>query len=206
MLNKTSLQLFLFSIILIISILFFKNYFMQKKITNISKNIENIDKDKIKEEYQYLKKLDYEKKSNLIYNIEYVSEFKNGNFYEITSQYGELVYDQPGLVNMKMVVATINLNNSSPITISADKAVYNNINHDTKFYKNVLMTYNDHVTNSDNLNLMFEKNLATLSNNIVYKNLNTKLEADKMIIDLISKNSKIYMNNAADTVKIVSIN
>ncbi|MDA9687532.1 hypothetical protein N9U10_00265 [Candidatus Pelagibacter sp.] len=179
---------------------------MQKKITNISKNIENIDKDEIKEEYQYLKKLNNEKKSNLIYNIEYVSEFKNGNFYEISSQYGELVYDQPELINMKMVIATINLNNSTPITISADNAVYNNINHNTKFYKNVLMTYNDHVTNSDNLNLMFEKNLATLSNNIVYKNLNTKLEADKMEIDLISKNSKIYMNNASDTVKIVSIN
>ena len=105
-----------------------------------------------------------------------------------------------------MVIATINLNNATPITISADHAMYNNITHDTKFYENVLMTYNEHVTNSDNLDLMFEKNLATLSNNIVYKNLNTKLEADKMEIDLITKNSKIFMNNASDTVKIVSIN
>jgi lipopolysaccharide export system protein LptA len=169
---------------------------MKKNMPNISKNIENIDKNKITDE----------KKSNIIYNIEYVSEFKNGNFYVISSELGELIYAQPELINMKKVIATINLNNSSPITISADNAVYNNINHDTKFYENVLMTYNEHTTNSDNLDLMFEKNLATLSNNIIYNNLNTKLEADKMEINLITKNSKIFMNNASDTIKIVSIN
>ncbi len=196
MLKKTYLQLFLFFIIILISILFFRNYLMKKNMPNISKNIENIDKNKITDE----------KKSNIIYNIEYVSEFKNGNFYVISSELGELIYAQPELINMKKVIATINLNNSSPITISADNAVYNNINHDTKFYENVLMTYNEHTTNSDNLDLMFEKNLATLSNNIIYNNLNTKLEADKMEINLITKNSKIFMNNASDTIKIVSIN
>jgi len=169
---------------------------MKKNMPNISKNIENIDKNKITDEI----------KSNIIYNIEYVSEFKNGNFYVISSKLGELIYAQPELIKMKKVIATINLNNSSPITISADNAVYNNINHDTKFYENVLMTYNEHTTNSDNLNLMFEKNLATLSNNIIYNNLNTKLEADKMEINLITKNSKIFMKNASDSIKIVNIN
>ena len=196
MLKKTYLQLLLFFIIILISILFFKNYLMKKNMPNISKNIENIDKNQITDE----------KKSNIIYNIEYVSEFKNGNFYVISSELGELMYAQPELIKMKKVIATINLNNSSPITISADNAVYNNINHDTKFFENVLMTYNEHTTNSDNLDLMFEKNLATLTNNIIYNNLNTKVEADKMEINLITKNSKIFMNNASDTIKIVSIN
>ena len=202
MVNKTFLQIFLFSIIVVIIIFFFKNYFIKKNIPNITQKIENVESIENKDKNNNVEK----KKSNIIYNIEYISEFKNGNFYVISSQYGELIYDKPELINMKMVIATINLNNSAPITISADYAVYNNINHDTKFYENVLMTYNEHVTNSDNLDLMFEKNLATLSNNIVYKNLNTKLEADKMEIDLITKNSKIFMNNASDTVKIVSIN
>ena len=202
MLNKTFLQIFLFSIIVVISIFFFKKNFIKKNIPNITQKIENVESIENKDKNNNVEK----KKSNIIYNIEYISEFKNGNFYVISSQYGELIYDKPELINMKMVIATINLNNTTPITISADHAMYNNITHDTKFYENVLMTYNEHVTNSDNLDLMFEKNLATLSNNIVYKNLNTKLEADKMEIDLITKNSKIFMNNASDTVKIVSIN
>ena len=196
MLNKTFLQLFLLVIVIIIPIFFFKSYFIKEKKSDISKNIENIDEQKILDK----------KKSNLIYNIEYVSEFKNGNYYIISSEYGELIYDQPELIKMKKVTAIINLSNSNPIKISAENATYNNTNHNTSFEENVLMNYNEHSTNSDNLDLIFEKNLATLSNNIVYKNVNTKLLADKMEIDLITKNSKIFMNNNSDTIKIVSIN
>jgi len=106
---------------------------------------------------------------------------------------------------MKKVTAIINLNNSNPITIFADNATYDNVNYNTSFYGNVIMSYNEHSTNSDNLDLLFKKNLATLSNNIIYKNLNTKLKADKMEINLITKNSKIFMNNNSDSVKIVSM-
>jgi hypothetical protein len=196
MLNKTLLQLFLLMTIIVISILFFKFYFIEKKTANISKKIETIDKKEILDE----------KKSNLIYNIEYVSEFKNGNFYIISSEYGELIYDQPEIIKMKKVTAIINLNNSSPIKIFAENATYNNINNNTRFFQDVLMSYNEHSAYSDNLDLLFEKNLATLSNNIIYKNLDTTLKADKMEIDLITKNSKIYMNNNSDKVRIVGIN
>jgi len=196
MLNKTFLQLFLLMVILLISFFFFKNYFIKKNITNTSKNVETINNEKDLNE----------KKSNLIYNIEYISEFKDGDFYVISSEFAEIIYDKTELIKMKKVIATINLNGSMPIKIYADNAIYNDINNNTNFYGNVLMTYNMHIINSDNLNLMFEKNLATLSNNIIYKNLNTKLEADKIEFDLITKNSKIFMDNLSDTVKIVNIN
>ena len=38
------------------------------------------------------------------------------------------------------------------------------------------------------------------------ENLNTKLEADKIELNLITKSSKIFMNNISDTVKIININ
>ena len=196
MLNKTFLQLFLLMAVVLISIFFFRFYFIKEKTLAISKNIEIIDEKKILDE----------KKSNLIYNIEYVSEFKNGSFYVISSEYGELIYDQPDIIKMKKVTAIINTDNSNPIRIYADNATYNNANHNTQFYENVLMNYNEHSTNSDNLDLIFGTNLATLSNNIIYRNLDTKLLADKMEINLVTKNSKIFMNNNSKTVKIVSIN
>ena len=59
---------------------------------------------------------------------------------------------------------------------------------------------------SDNLNLYFEKNLADILNNVVYKNLNTTLEADKIEIDLLTKNSNIYMNNKFEKIKIINKN
>ena len=96
-------------------------------------------------------------------------------------------------IKMKNVVATINLNNSKPIKIYADNAYYNDINSNTNFYGNVLMTYNEHIINSDNLDLMLGKNLATLSNNIVYKNffsfkVKTFYYVAKFIFSLIKKN------------------
>ena len=197
MLNKTFLQLFLLIVILIISFFFFKIYFTKDNIVNISKNIE------INENNETLNK----KESNRIYNIEYVSELNDGYFYVISSEFAEITQmGESDQVEMKNVVATINLNNSKPIKIYADNASYNDINSDTNFYGNVLMTYNEHIINSDNLDLMLGKNLATLSNNIVYKNLDTKLEADKVEVDLITKNSKVFMYNSSNTVKLVNIN
>ena len=52
--------------------------------------------------------------------------------------------------------------------------------------------------------LDFEKNLAFISNQVKYKNLNTSLQADKVEIDLISKNLKIFMNDNSKTIKIIN--
>ena len=192
--QKTLIQLLLLLSILVISFFFYRIYFSKKNI--VSKKIEIIED----------KKKQFKTKSNSIENIQYTSVDKDGNGYIITSKTGELDYNQPELILMKNVIATINLHNSVPIIISADNAIYNNINYDTNFYENVVVTYNDHFISSDNLDLIFEKNLATISNNIIYKNLNTKLQADKVEIDLITKNSKIFMNDKTKKIKIMSIN
>ena len=147
-----------------------------------------------------------EKDSNIMYNIEYISEDDEGNSYRINSKFGEIDIKKPEIILLKEVVAVIKLVDSEPINIYAINAIYNKNNYNTNFYEEVLVTHNDHNINSDNLDLDFLKNLATVSNNIIYKNLNTKLQADKMVIDLITKNSKIYMYDTSKKVKIVSIN
>ena len=191
--KKILLQFFLLLIFLIISIIFFKSYFSSdKKVSEIKIHNDEISVNK--------------KDSNLMHNIKYVSSDSEGNNYVITSKYGELKEDEPGLIFMKNVVATINSNSLNPIKISSDNAVYNSVNYHTNFYNNVLMTYEKHNITSNNLDLLFEKNLVTITNDVVYNNLNTKLIADKIEIDLITKNSKIFMNKSSDKVKVVSIN
>ena len=192
--QKTLIQFLLLLAVLIISLVFYKTYFLKK----------NIVSNKIKTNED--KKKQIKKESNFIESIKYTSTDKEGNGYTITSKSGTLNDNQPELILMKSVIATINLHNSVPIIITADNAIYNNINYDTNFYENVLVTYNDHIISSDNLDLIFEKNLATISNNIIYKNLNTKLQADKVEIDLITKNSKIFMKDKTKKIKIESIN
>ena len=191
--KKIFLQLFLLMCAIVISIFFFKTYFLNND-TKIIKTEKN--------------NLDFENRSdsNLISNIKYVSEDKNGNIYQINSEYAEIKDDQLELVFMKNVVGVIRLNNSTPINISSERAIYNKITYDTNFYTNVLLTNDDHIITSDILDLFFGNNLATLPNNITYKNLNTTLQADKIEIDLITKNSKIFMKNKNKKVKIININ
>ena len=191
--KKTLLQLLILIVIIVILIFFYKNSNQNKK-ANISIKLNNqseiINSDN----------------SNLIYNLKYVVEGDDGISYTITSEIGELSVEQPNLILMRRVLAVIRSDYGKPLKITADNAIYNNINHDTQFYDNVLMTYQEQVINSDNFDLVFIKNLATIKNNVVYKDLNTKLFADKVEINILTKNSKIFMYDKQKKIKIISIN
>ena len=81
-------------------------------------------------------------------------------------------------------------------------ALYNQDNYDTEFKKNVSIIFNKHTINCDNLKAFFSENIAKLSGNLVYKNLQTELVADVMEIDLLTKSTKTYMLNSNEKVKI----
>ena len=190
--KKTYLQFFLFAIIIILTYSFYKTYFNQEPISKVPRNIKDESVS--------------ENKSNMIHNIEYNTKDDAGNSYIIKSKKGELNLEDPDLILMKGVTAVISMVKSVPIKIYSDNAIYNKSNYNTSFYDNVLVNYMVHNIASDNLDLLLEKNLATFSNNIIYKNLNTELEADKIEIDLITKKSKIFMDNKSKKVKIVKLN
>jgi|TARA_B100000315_G_C14532407_1_gene566858 hypothetical protein len=142
--------------------------------------------------------------SNLIKNISYASTDNLGNKFIIKSETGEISIDNPKFVYMTNVKAIINLINSDPIIIKSNHAKYNKINYETNFKENVLLTYQTHKITSQNLDLSFENNLATIYNKIVYDNNNVKISADILEIDLITKNSRIFMNNEYKKIKITT--
>ena len=191
--KKTLLQLLILIVIIAILIFFYKNSNQNKKAnTSIKLN--------------YQSEIINSDNSNLISNLKYVVEGEDGISYTITSEIGELSVEQPNLILMRKVLAVIKNDYGKPLKITSDNAIYNNINHDTQFYNNVLMTYQEQVINSDNFDLVFIKNLATIKNNVVYKDLNTKLFADKVEINILTKNSKIFMYDKQKKIKIISIN
>ena len=189
--KKIIIQVFLFLLIIIISVIFFKFYF---KPTNLTKEydskINNSDSNQ----------------NNLMSNIKYFAADKIGNEYIVQSKLAEFDPNQPNLILMEKVEGVIQFTNSSPILISSDKAIYNKLNHDTKFFENVLAVYDDHKISSQNLELFFDKNLASISKKIIYKNLNTELRADRIEIDLVTKNSKILMDKKTKKVKVITLN
>jgi len=172
------IALFLF-LLIIVFFFYYKYFFLEKKITNLTtQNIEVI-----------------EFENNLIKNLEYLSTDKGGNKYLITAKYGEIDTTNESIILMKNVVAQIDIFKRDRVYLTSDYAKYNTLNLDTNFNKNVNLIYTDHEIKSDNLDLSFDKNFAWVYNNIVYKSSTNQLSADKLEIDLITKDSKIFMHN-----------
>ena len=195
MLKKTILQFLLLFGVVLASVIFYNIYFNKKNV--------NIDA---------IKTLDLEKslsegeKGNLIYNIEYRSSDKNEYNYIIKSKLGVQSDANPNVIFMKKVIATINLKDKTPINISSKSALFNNITFDTEFNGEVIVIYDEHTINSEKLDLLFKKNLAFISDEIFYKNLNTQLQADKIEINLLTKHMKVFMNDKSKKIKILNIN
>ena len=139
----------------------------------------------------------------LIKDINYSFSDLSGNYYELMSKVGKIDINNPDKIFMTNVVATIYLVDSSPLKITSNYANYNKINHETSFFENVNVTHLIHKATSENLDISFNDNLASMYNNIVYNKPGTNLKADRLEIDLITKNSKIFMDNKTEKIKII---
>ena len=188
--KKILIQLFLFSLFLFLSIFFFYKYFIKES---------QIIKKPIQDKNLITKNLE----TNLITDLRYFSIDDNGNKYEITSEFGEMGTDNSDIISMTNVKAVIDIYNFDPIIITSNFAKYNVKNYDTKFKENVLVKHVDNKLNGENLDLSFQNNLMLMYNNIIYQNSDTKLLADKIEIDLITKDSKIIMNDKKSKIKII---
>lgn len=180
MLKKILIQIFLITIIIVISILFYFKYINKSDQTNkpqdINGEIIGIENTK----------------GNVINNISYESQDFEGRKYTIKSQKGIVSKDNPNIIEMEKVNAKITLIDQTSITIVSDYAVYDNISFNTKFSKNIEVKHLDHIIKSDNLVLSFEGNQLEAFNNLTYENLDLIMFADKIIFDFKSKNTKIF--------------
>ena len=96
---------------------------------------------------------------------------------------------------LKNILAYVYVKDSSPIMLTSDFGKYNTKNYDTIFSKNVIITYPGHKITSEYLDFSFVDNLGTISTNVIYTSNETNLVADKIEMNLINKETKIYMND-----------
>ena len=180
--KKIAFQITLFLFLLIIIFFFYYNYFFLKK-TRLDL-VEQNQKVEI-----------FETDNNVIKNIRYFSTDKEGNEYLITSEYGEISSKDVNIILMENVTSQINLFEKDTIYINSKFAQYDSLNFDTKFNEEVLLVYSEHTISSENMDLSFKKNFVWVYNNIIYKSPTNQLFADKLEIDLLTKDSKIFMLN-----------
>ena len=173
---KKIIQLSLFSLIVLIGIFFYNEYFINID-TPEKKNLENTE--------NFLSN----EKSNIIKNLRYDVSLDNNTKYNITSDFSELIYiDGTELVKMQNVVAIFIDENNVPLIIKSENAIFNNTTYNTNFSNNVKIRYLDNIIDSNKLDLNFSENIVTIYDNVIYEGLNGVLKTDNVKIHLVTKN------------------
>ena len=189
---KKIIQLVLLSFLIFIAVIFYKSYI------NIPKQIKE---SKIEQQDQ----LDTINENNLIKNLRYDVKFDNDKQYIITADLSEIGYQNDiEIVNMQKVIAIFVDETNVPLTVTSNKAIYNNNNYNTKFNENVRIDYENNVILSDKMDINFNNNTITISENVNYEGLQGIINADHVKIDLITKKIQIYMNNKDKKVKVTT--
>ena len=191
--KKTYIQISLITLILFIISYVYFDYFKSSEEKSFKNLSDNSEKKIVKES------------EDLITKMSYFSEDNKGNRYEIFSEYGVISPEKLNLIFMDKVKAFVYLSNGEKILISSNKAKYNDNNNDTTFSGSVEMIYEEHSVKSDFLDLSFNNQTALLYDNVKYKNNLSKLNADKILVDFLNKNTKIQMNDDKSNVFVKSV-
>jgi len=188
---KRFIQLSLILIIIIISFFFYKKYFQnEKKI--ILENKKSITNDELSEKSEH----------NLIKNLKYEVKLDQNKQYIITADLSEITYENNAeLVKMQKVKAVFIDQDKIPITVTSETAVYNSLNYNTSFRKNVKIKYIDNIIVADKMDLNFEDNIIKVFENVKYNGLKIDMKTDNIKINLITKKIDIYMSDSAKKVE-----
>ena len=192
-----SIFYFLISLTLIVLLYIMGYYYL-----NSAKKSPSYQEDKISIKPSVSEK----KEKNFIENIIYTSTDSSGNKYQIESETGRFDEKDEQLILMNNVKAYILLGDNTKIFIVSKKAKYNNKTNDTVFSEDIKISYINHKIFCEELNFMFTKNLMSLKENIIYQNGYESFFADGMELDLLTKETKIFMNDEKSKVKFLKNN
>ena len=195
--KKSLIQICLVVLLFIVTLSIFNHFYVSnnslensqdKKVTNMKKDNEQvIDK-------------------NIIENVQYSLNNNKGDVYQVLADFGEINLDNPNLMFLTNVNASLILANKTNIILTSDFANFNTKTFETTFIKNIKVERDEETITGDELYLVLEneknntentslsdENLIRISNNILYKKPGYSLKADILEMDLISKDIKIFM-------------
>ncbi|MDA7444361.1 LPS export ABC transporter periplasmic protein LptC [Candidatus Pelagibacter ubique] len=188
--KKTGLQAIMVFVIILISLWFYLKYFTENfKDVKKTLAIEKVDENQ-------------NSTSTYINDINYVSTDVRGNKYQITAKLAEIKVENSDVMFLRDVVAFIFIKDSDTVKITSNFGKYNTNNYDTIFSENVIVVYPGHKVTGEYLDFSFLTNLGVFTTNVIYTGEKTNLFADKMEMNLTTKDTKIFMNDAGKKVLI----
>ena len=195
--KKSLIQICLVVLLFIVTLLIFNHFYISNNSLENSKDKEVTNTKKDNE--QVIDK-------NIIENVQYSLNNNKGDIYQVLADFGEINLDNPNLMFLTNVNASLILANKTNIILTSDFANFNTKTFETTFIKNIKVERDEETITGDELYLVLEneknntentslsdENLIRISNNILYKKPGYSLKADILEMDLISKDIKIFM-------------
>ena len=188
---KKIIQLLIFVIVFISIFIFYKLYFYDQVSVKLKKTsqTEEASSDKIN--------------NNTIENLKYNINLNEENSYSISSLSSEIKYiNNNEIVNMTKVEAIFLGKDKQAVKIISDFAVYNKLDNQTFFEKNVIIRYQSHSIFSDKMLINLKNDMANIYDSVRYEGPNIELKADQINLNLLTKKIDIYMDDNLDNVEI----
>lgn len=196
--KKILIQSFLVLLLILLNFVVF-NYYYQNDLKKDETNLKNNNDEKKDTQVN---------KDDLIENLKYTSNNSKGDIYELFADFGKADLENPNLMFLTNVKGTIKSKNKSDVLLVSDYANFNTKNFETTFISNVKISRNDEIITGNELylvldleendekdNLNKEENLLRMSDDVSFVKPGYSLKADVVEIDLITKDSKIYMKD-----------
>ena len=142
--------------------------------------------------------------TNIVKDVEYLTTDKNGNKYKILATSGKTNQNDRNILDLDKVRGEITSNQRSTIYIISDFAEYNSSTLGSKFYKNVVINYEDKQITCDNFDINMDTNIAIAYNNVVVTDPKSTMKARK--IDLNIETKEININPDRNQKSKVKIN
>ena len=167
-----------------------------KNNDNTNTSIEKKENKKIKQENSKIK--------NIVKDVEYSSVDQKGNRFYLLASSGKSNINNKDILDLNNVRGEIRSEKRETIYIVSDFAQYNSSNLNSKFYKNVIINFQDKEITCINFDINMETNKAIAYNNVVITDPKSVMKAGIVEFDLKTKNVNINPESTSLDIKVTT--
>ena len=169
----------------------------KSEIKNGIKDVK-VKKSEIKNEIENTKVKD------LVKDIEYTSVDQKGNTFHLLANSGRSNINNSDILDLINVKGKITSEKRDTIYIVSDFAQYNSVNLNSKFYKNVIINYQDKEITCVNFDIDMETNKAVAYNDVLITDPKSKMKAGIVEFDLKTKDININPESEIEKIEVVT--
>ena len=182
------------------------------KNEEIKKNKKN-ELDKKKEETKLIEKNEIKKIKledndkeikNFVKDVEYISVDERGNRFQLLANSGKTNNTNKNILDLENVRGEINSDKRDTIFITSDYAEYNISNLNSKFYKNVIINYQDKKILCVNFDINMSTNKAIAYNDVIITDPKSTMKAGIVEFDLKTKDININPESINTKIEVIS--